>query len=429
MYLIFDTETTGLPQNYAAPLTDFDNWPRCVQIAWQLHDATGKLLSAGDYIIRPDGFTIPFNSEKVHGISTERAKREGVPLSEAMDAFSRDLDRAEFVIGHNVDFDLSIMGSEYLRAGRENPLDGKSCIDTKDDATDYCKLEGGRGRYKWPTLSELHQKLFETDFEEAHNAAADVDATARCFLELVRLNVIRLQFPSISELNETPASLIDSSHYMPKVAELRERLVVDEKQSDQTLDLPKEADQVTTTAPFTHLHVHSQYSVLQGTANVKDLVAKAKADGMPAVALTDLGNMFGIFSFVRAAHREGIKPIIGAECYFVEDRHQKKFTRDHRDKRYRQTFLAKNMEGYRNLAELCSLGYVEGYYYKFPRIDRELVARYRENLITTTGGLSGEIPDLILNRGEEVAEVAFLWWKEQLDRKSTRLNSSHVAIS
>src|SRR5690625_3702705 len=134
---------------------------------------------------------------------------------------------------------------------------------------------------------------------------------------------------------------------------------------------------------------------------------------MPAVALTDLGNMFGIFSFVQAAHREGIKPIIGAECYFVEDRHQKKFTRENRDKRYRQTFLAKNMEGYRNLAELCSLGYIEGYYYKFPRIDRELVARYRENLITTTGGLSGEVPDLILNRGEEVAEEAFLWWKEQ----------------
>src|SRR5690625_3828999 len=307
MYLIFDTETTGLPQNYAAPLTDFDNWPRCVQIAWQLHDATGKLLSAGDYIIRPDGFTIPFNSEKVHGISTERAKREGVPLSEAMDAFSKDLERAEFVIGHNVEFDLSIMGSEYLRAGRENPLDGKNCIDTKDDATDYCKLEGGRGRYKWPTLTELHDKLFQAGFEEAHNAAADVDATARCFLELVRLNVIRLQFPavtdsitaSITDTNQSPAALIDSSHYMPKVEELRERLVVDEQKRDQTLDLPKEAGEVTTTATFTNLHVHSQFSVLQGTANGRDPVAKATADGWRPVALPGLGNMFGIFPFVR----------------------------------------------------------------------------------------------------------------------------------
>src|SRR5690625_7305588 len=101
MYLIFDTETTGLPQNYAAPLTDFDNWPRCVQIAWQLHDATGKLLSAGDYIIRPDGFTIPFNSEKVHGISTERAKREGGRLREAMAACREDWERAEVVSRRN----------------------------------------------------------------------------------------------------------------------------------------------------------------------------------------------------------------------------------------------------------------------------------------------------------------------------------------
>src|SRR5690625_1253548 len=101
MYLIFDTETTGLPDNYSAPRSDTDNWPRCVQLAWQVHDLKGNLLSSGDFIIRPDGFTIPFNSEKIHGISTERALEEGVPLSEVMDVFGRDVEKSTFVIGHN----------------------------------------------------------------------------------------------------------------------------------------------------------------------------------------------------------------------------------------------------------------------------------------------------------------------------------------
>ena len=414
MYLIFDTETTGLPQNYSAPLTDFDNWPRCVQLAWQVHDKTGKLVSSGDYIVKPDGFTIPFNSEKVHGISTERAHKEGIPLEEVMDYFNEDLEKAEFVIGHNLEFDLNIMGSEYLRMGRENPFEGKLQIDTKDESTEYCAIPGGRGRYKWPTLAELHDKLFDVGFEEAHNAAADVDATARAFLELVRIGVIKPQLPmqhgkAPDNLNEA----IDPTHYMPKVEELKKKGVTgEEDEKSSSIDLPKESAEKTVDSPFTHLHNHSKFSVLQAAAGVKDLVAKAKEDGMPAVALTDLGNMFGTFHFVKAAKNKDIKPIIGLEAYFVEDRHQKKFTRDNKDKRYQQIFLAKNMKGYQNLSELCSLGYIEGYYYKFPRIDRELVEKYREGLIATTGGLSGEVPDLILNRGEEVAEEALKWWHE-----------------
>ncbi|MDZ7758496.1 DNA polymerase III subunit alpha [Rhodohalobacter sp.] len=414
MYLIFDTETTGLPQNYSAPLTDFDNWPRCVQLAWQVHDVTGKLISSGDYIVKPDGFTIPFNSEKVHGISTERAHEEGIPLNEVMDIFSRDLEKCTFVIGHNLEFDLNIMGSEYLRMERENPLTQKVPIDTKDESTEYCAIPGGRGRYKWPTLAELHDKLFEIGFEEAHNAAADVDATARAFLELVRIGVIRPNHPKDpSQSPANPAQKIDESHYMPKVDELRSRGVTgEEDERSSAIDLPKESAGEKVDSLFTQLHNHSKFSVLQAASGMKDLVKKAKEDGMPAVALTDLGNMYGTFHFTKAAYAEGIKPIIGLEAYFVEDRNQKKFTRDHKDKRYQQVFLAKNMQGYRNLAEMCSLGFIEGYYYKFPRIDRELVEKYREGLIATTGGLLGEVPDMILNRGEEVAEEALKWWHE-----------------
>jgi len=414
MYLIFDTETTGLPQNYSAPLTDFDNWPRCVQLAWQLHDETGKLISRGDHIVKPDGFTIPFNSEKVHGISTERANREGIPLEEVMDAFSKDLEQCTFVIGHNLEFDLNIMGAEYLRMGRINPLSEKIQIDTKDESTEFCAIPGGRGRYKWPTLAELHDKLFQVGFEEAHNAAADVDATARAFFELVRIGVINPQLPAKpGEMARKAAGLIDPGHYMPKVEELRKRGVTgDEDQDAATIDLPKESKGEKVDSPFVHLHNHSKFSVLQAASGTSDLVEKAKEDGMPAVALTDMGNMFGTFHFVKAANKAGIKPIIGLEAYFVEDRHQKRFTRDHKDKRYQQVFLAKNMKGYQNLAEMCSLGFVEGYYYKFPRIDRELVEKYREGLIATTGGILGEVPDLILNRGESAAEDALKWWYE-----------------
>ena len=414
MYLIFDTETTGLPQNYAAPLTDFDNWPRCVQLAWQVHDETGKRLSSGDYIIKPDGFTIPYNSEKIHGISTERAHKEGIPLSEAMDYFSRDLEKCTFVAGHNLEFDLNIMGSEYLRMGRENPLSQKIAIDTKDESTEFCAIPGGRGRYKWPTLAELHDKLFEVGFEEAHNAAADVDATARAFLELVRIGVIQPQLPAqtgMATLNL--AEKVDPSHYMPKVEELRRRGVTGEEETKTaTIDLPVESSAQKVDSPFVHLHNHTKFSVLQAASGVKEIVKKAADDGMPAIAITDIGNMYGAFHFTKAANEAGIKPILGLEAYFVEDRHQKRFTRDHKDKRYQQLFLAKNMQGYRNLAEMCSLGFVEGYYYKFPRIDRELVVKYREGLIATTGGILGEVPDLILNKGEDFAEEALKWWHD-----------------
>jgi DNA polymerase-3 subunit alpha len=414
MYLIFDTETTGLPQNYSAPLSDFDNWPRCVQLAWQLHDETGKLISSGDYIVKPDGFTIPFNSEKVHGISTERAHKEGIPLQEVMDHFNRDVEKTVFVVGHNLEFDLNIMGSEYLRMERRNPLSEKIAIDTKDESTEYCAIPGGRGRYKWPTLAELHNKLFDVGFEEAHNAAADVDATARAFLELVRIGVIKPNFPSEHALSVTnPSEKIDASYYMPKVEELKSRGVTGEgEETDNTLELADEKGGMEIQSSFVHLHNHTKFSVLQAASGAKDITQKAKDDGMPAVAITDLGNMYGVFHFVKAAKEAGVKPIIGLEAYFVEDRHQKKFTRDHKDKRYQQVFLAKNRKGYKNLAEMCSLGFVEGYYYKFPRIDRELVKKYSEGVIATTGGLSGEVPDLILNRGEEVAEEALKWWHD-----------------
>ena len=235
MYLIFDTETTGLPQNWKAPLTDFDNWPRLVQLAWQVHDVKGKLIDVKNYIIKPEGYDIPFNASKIHGISTQRAEKEGLSLSEVLEIFHQQIQEVKFVVGHNVGFDNNIVGCEFLRKNMPNLLQSIPSIDTKEDATDYCKIPGGRGGgFKWPSLIELHQTLFGKAFAEAHNASADVEGTARCFLELLRLEVIAFskvgmsteQFAKYKQLNPKPIELIglNTQPYKPIIKDTEDEI-------------------------------------------------------------------------------------------------------------------------------------------------------------------------------------------------------------
>lgn len=163
---------------------------------------------------------------------------------------------------------------------------------------------------------------------------------------------------------------------------------------------------------FTHLHVHTQYSLLDGAAAIGEMMEKAVQDNMKAVALTDHGNMFGAFKFVSEARKRNLKPIVGCEFYMVEDRHQKTFTKENKDNRYHQLLLAKNQAGYQNLAKLCSLGYIEGMYSKWPRIDKELLLQYHEGLIATSCCIGAEIPQTILFKGEAEAEEKFKWWHD-----------------
>jgi DNA polymerase-3 subunit alpha len=181
MYLIFDTETTGLPKNWKAPITDVDNWPRCVQIAWQLLDDMGELIEDQNYLIRPDNFEIPYESQKIHGISTELALEDGEPLDEVLEKFNLSLEKSSFVIGHNIDFDVNVIGCEFYRQQIKSCLSSTKLLDTcTEDTALLCKLPGGRGgKYKFPTLVELHEFLFDASFKQAHNATADVEATAR----------------------------------------------------------------------------------------------------------------------------------------------------------------------------------------------------------------------------------------------------------
>ena len=270
MYLIFDTETTGLPKRWNAPLTESENWPRCVQIAWQVHDIKGSIISHEDYLIQPNGFTIPFDSEKVHGISTALAKNKGVPIEKVLENFKNVINQVEFLVGHNISFDRNIMGAEYLRVGLKDALEGKAIIDTCTEETALlCKLSGGRGgKFKLPTLSELYYHLFKKNFEEAHNATSDVEATTRVFFELLRNGLINPE--AFSDVNiqtleikkqKTPFTLVGLKHENLKEASL----ALKQKEKKLTSKIEHETNSALQDAPFVHLHNHTQFSVLQAT--------------------------------------------------------------------------------------------------------------------------------------------------------------------
>lgn len=189
VYLFFDTETTGVPMNYKAPSSDIQNWPRLVQLAWILTDDKGNEIHSGNLIVRPDEFEIPTDAAKVHGITTEVAMREGIPLSEAIDQFIEDLNTARYIVGHNVDFDKKIVGAEMIRLGMEDIMDSKKSYCTMQSSIDFCKIPGKYG-YKYPKLQELYKKLFGTEFDNAHDAMSDIEATEKCFWELKKRKLI-----------------------------------------------------------------------------------------------------------------------------------------------------------------------------------------------------------------------------------------------
>ena len=431
MFLIFDTETTGLPRNYNAPLTDFDNWPRMVQVAWQLHDAKGSLISSNSIIVKPEGYTIPFNAVQIHGITNERALEEGQDLKAVLQEFVDAVSQAKYLCGHNIEFDYNIVGAELLRCGMENVLTAKPPIDTKNDqTTEFCAIPGGRGgKFKWPTLTELYGKLFNATFEEAHNAAFDVLATGKVFFEIIKRGITR-----VAELTVADLPLIN--YQAPDLSALyqHEQAWKERKNQKAGTGGQKTETQISSTAianlQYAHLHNHTQFSVLQSTADVADLVKKAVEYNMPAVALTDHGNMYGAFLFWQAidkqnkgikAHNEAIekgekqgekkneiKCVIGCELYICKDHKDK----SKQDNGFTQVLIAKSRLGYQNLSKLSSTGLIDGFYY-VPRIDKDLLVKYKEGLIATTGSLSAEIPNLILNVGEDQAEEAFVWYKEQ----------------
>jgi DNA polymerase III epsilon subunit-like protein len=194
-YLFFDKETTGLPKNYKAPVTDVDNWPRLVQLAWMAYDeANGvgeieKSWARCNVIIKPDGFTIPEDVAKLHGVTQARAMEEGKNLRMVLGDFASMIQWADKLVAHNIAFDEKIVGAEFIRQEMPNHVNDKPHFCTMLASVDVCKIQSPYG-FKWPKLKELHTTLFGCEFADQHNAAADIEATAKCFFEMKRRKII-----------------------------------------------------------------------------------------------------------------------------------------------------------------------------------------------------------------------------------------------
>lgn len=189
VFVFFDTESTGLPRDSRAPAEALGNWPRLVELAWLVTDELGNELSSAERIIMPAGFKIPKDAASIHGITTEIALAEGVPLEAALTEFFADVSRASLLVAHNLTFDERVIGAECIRARRPDPLRVANRLCTMIAATDFCRLPGRYG-YKWPSLAELHETLFGEPFTTAHTALADARTCAHCFIELRRRKIL-----------------------------------------------------------------------------------------------------------------------------------------------------------------------------------------------------------------------------------------------
>ena len=192
MYLFFDTETTGLPRNWNAPITEIENWPRMVQLSWLYYNENGKLISEIDHIVKPESYTIPLAASRLHGITTEIAQKTGTSLQSILNEFTIAIDKADIIIAHNMNFDEKIIGAEMIRANIKSNFFNKHRICTMKSTKNLCKIAGKKG-YKWPKLSELNSFLFTVDnYKDAHNASVDVAICAKCFFKLKEMGCYEL---------------------------------------------------------------------------------------------------------------------------------------------------------------------------------------------------------------------------------------------
>lgn len=188
MYIFFDIETTGLPKDYKAPVEHLDNWPRVIQLAWQVYDEFGLLMKERSCLIKPDGWDVPTDPLWAdNGHNQVRSNAFGFPIQKVLSEFIADRSAQKFSIAHNISFDSKILRSEMVRAGMTTEFSSEK-ICTMRASTSYCKMPGSRG-FKWPKLDELYWHLFQETFK-THDALSDTKACARCFFELKKLGVI-----------------------------------------------------------------------------------------------------------------------------------------------------------------------------------------------------------------------------------------------
>lgn len=189
MILFFDTETTGVPKNYQAPITDLENWPRLVQLGWVCCLNDGTVIEEREFVIRPVGFEIPVEASNIHGVTQEIARRDGQGLKKVLKEFESRVSFTDLLVGHNVEFDLNVLGAEYLRVRMSTTLGSRPKVCTMKASTRYCNIPGPYGP-KWPKLTELHVKLFGENLSQSHTALDDIQNTVKCYFEMKRLKII-----------------------------------------------------------------------------------------------------------------------------------------------------------------------------------------------------------------------------------------------
>ena len=433
MYLVFDTETTGLPQNFDAPISDSSNWPRMVQLAWQIHDENGKLIDNQDFIIKPEGYDIPFNVSQIHGITTSIANEIGDDLETVLKHFAEAVEKCKFGVGQNIDFDYKIVGAEFYRKGIADKLQALPKADTMWLGTQFTAIpQGNTGRLKPPKLEELYEKLYGFKFDEAHNAAADVNATAQVFFEMLRRGIISAADLGVEESVISHFQSLHTEPIKPFPIVIRSQIAEFNKRKQGASQTAQEMD----LGSYFNFHNHSIFSSLQASTHHSDMVNKALKNDFPAVGMVDFGNLMGAFKFVnevekangdlKKKHQEFIDnhpdetppplkqliPIIGCEFYISDRPEQKQFTKDDPDRRTNVVLLAKNFRGYKNIAKLSSLGFVNGFYFGVPRVSKEWILQHKEDVIALSSGLNGDIPNAVLEYGETKGEQVFKWWKD-----------------
>lgn len=195
MFLFVDTETTGLPSYRNAPATDVDAWPHIVQLAWIRADRFGQELEARSHLIRPDGYTIPADATKVHGITTARARSRGIPIRTALKQLRQSAADAQVLVAHNLDFDRPVIESAYHRTGRQgSPL---------ASLRQLCTMKAASRQFgRWPTLASLVTTVLGEAHTDTHEALADARACMRVFFQLWRDELISVPGPSLSEYDE-----------------------------------------------------------------------------------------------------------------------------------------------------------------------------------------------------------------------------------
>ena len=185
MYLIFDSSANGSPRNYKAPLDDLFNWPRLVHLSWITLGADMKPLSDHDFLIKPEGFVVPQDALEKHHIEEIDLTEKGHNIKEVLTLFSDALKANKYVFAHNLNYNESIVGSEFYRHSMASPLIAAEKYCLMHEGTYYCKIPGKKG-YKWPSLQEMHSKVFNKGYTPSNHARADVIAATRCFIALYK---------------------------------------------------------------------------------------------------------------------------------------------------------------------------------------------------------------------------------------------------